>query len=215
MYPMDEDVYAPQMNFPTQPGENPETATEKKGLFSKAGDNFIDFIQSLVLFGAIFAIIYLFIAQPHKVSGHSMDDNFHDGDFIITEKISYRFGIPKHLDVIVFKNPRNESEDYIKRIIGLPGDTVRLSNNQIFVNGKLIDEPYLSKNTVTGGGSYLNDGDTVTVGPDQYLVFGDNRGHSSDSREWGTVKKELVKGKVFFRYWPIPKIGLTHQYPSD
>jgi signal peptidase I len=177
---------------------------EPKPTFSS---HVVDFIQTLVVFFAIGTFIYLFIAQPHKVSGSSMFPNFHDGDYIITDKISYRLGDPKLGDVVVFKNPRDESQDFIKRIIGTPGNKVRLENNHIFLNGRLLPEPYLSKSVNTDGMAFLQEGDEVTVPPGVYFVLGDNRPHSSDSRDWGYVKKNEIIGKVFIRYWPQNAIG--------
>src|SRR3989338_7990471 len=100
-------------------GEAPQ-----KSFFNNLGGYFIEFIETIVIFGAIFAAIYLFVAQFHKVSGNSMVPTFHSGDYLITEKISYRFRDPKRGEVIVLKNPRDESQDFIKRIIAVPGDTI-------------------------------------------------------------------------------------------
>ncbi len=178
-----------------------------KGFFESLGSHAIDFIQTVVVFGAIFAIIYLFIAQPHKVSGTSMVPTFHDGDYILTDKITYRFSLPKKGDVIVLKNPRNEEQDFIKRIIALPGDTLKVANNGVYVDGVQISEPYLAPGTPTKGGSFLADGQEIKAGPDQYFVFGDNREHSSDSREWGSITKEEIVGRVIFRYFPPQAFG--------
>lgn len=179
-----------------------------KGFFSNLGTHIIDFIQTLVVFGAIFALIYLFVAQPHKVSGNSMVPTFHNGDYILTDKITYKLGSPKRGDVIVLKNPRDESQDFIKRIIAAPGDTISIQNNIVYVNNQPLTEEYLPLNTPTPPGSFLTEGTVVKVGEDQYMVFGDNRTHSSDSREWGQVTSKEIIGKVFFRYWPPQDIGL-------
>lgn len=182
--------------------------TPNKGFFGNFGSHIIDFIQTLVVFGAVFALIYLFVAQFHKVSGHSMDPTFSNGDYLITEKISYRFGKPKTGDIIVLKNPRDESQDFIKRIIALPGDSIKIANNSVFVNGELLKEPYLPPATTTHSGAFLTEGSTIKAGPNQYFVLGDNRDHSSDSREWGSITKKEIVGKAFFRYWPPKSIGL-------
>jgi signal peptidase I len=169
----------------------------------------VDFVQSLVLFGAIFAIIYLFIAQPHKVSGNSMVPTFESGDYILTDKLSYRVGIPTKGDVIVLKNPKNESQDFIKRIIGVPGDKVKIENGQVFVNDSTLPEDYLPEGTFTLGGATLKEGEETIVPEDKYLVFGDNRNQSSDSRAWGFITRDEIVGKVFFRYWPPTTFGTT------
>src|SRR3989344_4633174 len=126
--------------------------TPQKGFFENLGSHIIDFIETLVVFGAIFALIYLFVAQFHKVSGNSMVPTMHDGDYLITEKVSYRLSNPKHGDIIVLKNPRDESQDFIKRIIALPGDTIKIENNSVFVNGGAIGETYLPTGTPTHPG---------------------------------------------------------------
>ncbi len=172
----------------------------------------IDFIQTLVVFAAIGTAIYLFIAQPHKVAGSSMFPNFHDGDYIITDKLSYRFSQPKEGDIVVFKNPLDESQDFIKRIIGLPGDKVKVDGGHVYVNGTMISEPYLKNDVITQGQNFLQDGDEKTVPPDHYFVLGDNRTRSSDSREWGFIKRDELIGKVFLRYWPKETFGF---YPAS
>lgn len=182
--------------------------TPQKGFFENLGTHVVDFIQTLVVFGAIFALIYLFVAQFHKVSGNSMFPTYHNGDYLITEKISFRLGEPKRDDVIVLKNPRNESQDFIKRIIALPGDTIKIENGSVFVNGGLVNETYLPPNTRTPAGAFLTEGTTITAGENQYFVIGDNRNHSSDSREWGSITKKEIIGKAIFRYWPPNSVGL-------
>lgn len=173
--------------------------------------HFIEFFQTLVVFAAIASSIYLFIAQPHKVSGQSMFPNFHDGDYIITDKLTYRFSDPKRGDVIVFKNPQNEDQDFIKRIMAKPGDKVKVLNGNVYVNGKLIQEPYLKPEVFTEPKSFLQEGGEKKVEPNQYIVMGDNRMNSSDSRVWGPITKQEIIGKVLFRYWPKESIGL---YPA-
>lgn len=182
--------------------------TPNKGFFGSLGGHLIDFIQTLVVFGAVFAIIYLFVAQFHKVSGNSMYPTMHNGDYLISEKITYRFGEPKRGEIIILKNPNDETQDFIKRIIAMPNDTIKIENDSIYVNGFLLSEGYLPENTPTHAGAYLSEGKTVTAGENQYFVIGDNRNHSSDSREWGSIKKEEIIGKAFFRYWPPKSIGL-------
>ncbi len=180
----------------------------KINFFEGLRTHIIDFIQTLVVFGAIFSLIYLFIAQFHKVSGLSMFPTMHNADFLITEKITYRFGGPERGQIVVLKNPRDESQDFIKRIIGLPGDTIKIENNSIFLNGTKLNEPYLPPGTRTKGESFLQDGNIITIPPNKYFVIGDNREHSSDSREFGPVPREKLIGRGLFRYWPPTRVGL-------
>lgn len=188
--------------------EMPIFQEERKGFFSSLGSHIIDFIQTLVVFGAIFALIYLFVAQFHKVSGNSMVPTFQSGDYLITEKISYRLGNPKKGDIVVLKNPRDESQEFIKRIIALPLDTIKIEGGQIYINGGELNESYLPAGTQTRSGAFLTEGTTIRADPNQYFVIGDNRSHSSDSREWGAVTKQEIVGKALFRYWPISSMGL-------
>lgn len=172
------------------------------------GSHIIEFIQTLVIFAAIASAIYLFIAQPHRVSGSSMFPNFHNGDYIITDKITYKISEPMRGDVVVFKNPKDLSQDFIKRIIGIPGDRVKIQNEHVFLNDKQLSEPYLNSTVITNPSYFLQEGADVTVTPDHYIVLGDNRSNSSDSREWGLIEKKELIGRVLLRYWPQNAIGL-------
>lgn len=178
-----------------------------KLFFIALGAFILDIIETIVVALAIFVVVYLFLFQPHQVKGSSMLPNFHDGEYILTDKISYRFGLPQRGDVVVFKAPKNQEVDYIKRIIGLPEDEVSLNNGLVFLNGNKLPEKYLPAEFLTSAGSFLQEGVGVVVPKGQYFVLGDNRDHSSDSREWGFVTKEEIVGKTFVRYWPINELG--------
>lgn len=189
------------LNYYSSPNQN--------SFFDNLGTRLIDFIQTLVVCGAIFVLIYLFVAQPHKVSGRSMVPNFQDGDFILTDKLSYRFDQPKRGDVIVLKNPKSESQEFIKRIIAVPGDSIQILNGNIYLNGERLNEKYLPAEFQTDGAGYLREGEILKVENNQYIVLGDNRQYSSDSRQWGPITREEIVGRTFFRYWPPKSIGLT------
>lgn len=182
---------------------------QQPSFFDNLGTHLIDFIQTLVVCGAVFVLIYLFIAQPHKVSGKSMLPNFHDGDFILTDKLSYRFSEPNRGDIIVLKYPRAETQEFIKRIMAVPGDTIQLKNGSVYLNGEKIIEPYIPTDTETDGAGYLREGEILKIEEKQYIVFGDNRINSSDSRQWGPITRAEIVGKTFFRYWPPNRFGLT------
>lgn len=138
-----------------------------------------------------------------------MFPNFLNKEYVLTNLISLRFSDPKKGEVIVFKSPTDAEKDYIKRVIGVPGDTVEVRNGQIFVNGKLLDEsPYLNTSVKTFGGAFLKEGVSVTVPDGQYFVMGDNRLYSSDSREWGFVTKEAIIGRSFLVYWPLSDVKI-------
>ncbi len=177
---------------------------------------FLDFIETIVIALAIFVVVYRFLFQPHQVKGSSMYDNFHDGEYLLTDKLSYRFNEPEYGDVVVFKAPTNEDYDYIKRIVGLPGDRVEVRGGRVYVNGRLYDESgYLDASVVTRPGAYAKEGLAVTVPQGSYFTFGDNRNNSSDSRDWGGVPAENIVGKAWIRYWPLNKTGVVDKYPKD
>lgn len=168
---------------------------------------FFDFLQGIVVVLALLVMVYLFIMSPQEINGASMEPNFHDGEYILTSKVLYKFRQPARGDVVIFKSPANKEIDYIKRIIGLPGDTVSLKNNTFYVNGQIVEEPYLAPETPIFGGSYLSEGQSVVVPPDSYFVAGDNRAHSSDSREFGPIAEGDFIGTAIFRYWPFSQLG--------
>lgn len=171
---------------------------------------FWDFIEAIVFALAIFVVVYLFLFQPNQVKGNSMDPTFHDGEYILTDKISYRLGLPKRGDVVVFKSPKNADVDFIKRIIGLPGERVKIVGGKVYVNSELFDESsYLDQSVYTGPESFLAENQEITIPAGRFFVMGDNRSHSSDSRDFGPVMPSEFIGKVFFRYWPIDRFGQT------
>ena len=177
-------------------------------LFKAIFGFFFDILESIVVALAIFVVVYLFLYQPHQVKGASMEPNFHDGEYILTNKYEYRFGLPKRGDVIVFRSPQNPDIDFIKRVIGLPGEQVKLINNHYYINGKILNEEYIAKELYTYQGSYLKEGQEVTVPEDYYFVSGDNRPRSSDSREFGPISRSSIIGRSQLRYYPFNRFGI-------
>ena len=163
---------------------------------------FLDTMQTILLAASIFLVIYIFFFRPFQVSGESMNPTFQNKEYILTNLISLRFEDPKRGDVIVFKAPQDQEKDFIKRVMGTGGDIVYLKDGFVFVNGKKVDESkYLPSDVRTYGGSFLKEDQPVTVPEGSFLVMGDNRPFSSDSREWGFLEKKDVIGKSFFVYW--------------
>jgi len=153
----------------------------------------LDVLETVVLSVVLFATINAISARI-RVDGFSMEPTLHNGEFVIVNKMAYRFGALNYGDVIVFHYPRDPEQEYIKRIIGLAGDKVRVSDGQVFVNDLLIAEPYIAS-----APRYQSD----WIVPDASLfVLGDNRNNSSDSHNWGAVPIENVVGKALFVYWP-------------
>src|SRR3989338_4437361 len=176
-----------------------------KGLTS----SIIDMLQTIVLAVSIFMVSYLFLVQPHQVKGPSMLPNFNDGEYLLTEKVSYRLGEPKRGDVIIFEAPQNKRDDYIKRIIGLPGETVSVSSGKVYVNGKLLQESYLPADFKTQPGAFLTENLQYKIPYGQYFVLWDNRSHSLDSRALGPIKKKTIVGRAWLVYWPMNLTGFV------
>ena len=170
----------------------------------------LDTVQTILLVFAFFLVIYVFLFRPFRVSGNSMDPTFHDKQYILTNIIALKLETPKIGDVIVFKAPNDPEKDFIKRVIGVSGNTVSIKGGYVYVNGKILDQSkYLKPSVKTYGGSFLHENESVTVPSDQYLVMGDNRAGSSDSREWGFVPFKSIIGKSFFVYWPLDKMEIV------
>lgn len=167
-----------------------------------------DFLQGIVVVLAILVMIYLFIMSPQEINGASMEPNFHNGEYILTNKMLLKLRDPIRGDVVIFKSPRNKEVDYIKRVLGLPGDRVKLEANTFYVNDQKVEEPYLTPGVTIFGGSFLREGEEISVPEGTYFVVGDNRPHSSDSREFGPIAKEDFIGVAILRYWPFSQFGV-------
>lgn len=175
---------------------------------------FWEVIKMVILSLAIIVPIRYFLVQPFFVKGASMEDDFHNGDYVLIDELSYRFNSPERGEVIVFRSPQDTSQFFIKRIIGLPGETIQIRNNEMVITneqdpkGFILDESaYLDKGQTTAGDFKIN------IDANEYFVLGDNRSHSSDSRIWGAVNRNLVIGKVFLRAWPLNKVDTFKRVP--
>lgn len=194
---------------PSQPiqAAPPSYKVDEPSFGTKFKDSLVELIQFVAIVASILMIIRVFIAEPHKVSGHSSVPNFQDGDYIITNKLAVRFSTLVRGEDVIVKNPRNPEKDvFIKRIIGLPGETLKISGGHVYINGKLLEEPYLTPDVQTAGEGFLKDGDEIFIPEGNYFVMGDNRKNSSDSRDFGLIKKDAIIGQAFFRYWPLNKM---------
>lgn len=181
----------------------------KESLVSRAGeseknrlDYFFELIKVVVISALIVAPIRYFLIQPFSVSGASMQPQFYDGEYLIVDEFTYRREEPKRGDVVVFRYPNKPSDFYIKRIVGLPGETIKIKDGKLEIYneknpwGLVLSEPYLKKDEITRGEM------SVKINKDNFFVMGDNRQASSDSRVWGTVDKKFFIGKVWLRAWP-------------
>ncbi|MDD3284865.1 MAG: signal peptidase I [Patescibacteria group bacterium] len=190
---------------------NDELNTDTKSRhFWKSSLSFVlEITKTVIISLAIILPIRYFLIQPFVVDGASMQPNFHDKEYLIIDEISYRFGAPERGDVVVFKNPENHKEFYIKRTIGLPGESVKIEDGEIYIKAINSDEfikinelDYLPEDYKTF--SYLKE---VDLKDNEYFVLGDNRNNSKDSRIIGPVNKSLIIGKVWFRGLPLNKIS--------
>lgn len=154
----------------------------------------------------IFSVIH-FAVQGFRTSGESMEPNFHNNEYVLVNKVEYLFQQPQRGDVIVFHYPLDPGEDFIKRIIGLPGDTVHTTPDTVSIDGVVLNEPFVSidSNIAT---------QTWKLGSNQFFVMGDNRDNSLDSRFWGPLDKSYIIGKVVLGYWPLNEFGLTDTFPA-
>lgn len=189
--------------------KNPSEGDRAPAVQNKKENFFKEIIKFALLAVIIVLPIRLFIAQPFIVSGASMDPTFANGQYLIVDQITYRFEEPKRGDVIIFRYPLNTKKFFIKRIIGLPSETVEIHGAQVNIkanggNKRLsLNEPYISDKK--GG---RNDQTSITLKDDEYFVMGDNRTESSDSRIWGPLKRSFIVGRPIARLFPIGKIRL-------
>jgi len=149
-------------------------------------------------------LINVFVGQATRVEGQSMEPNLHSDQRLVVEKLSYRFHGPKRFDIVVIKMPSQGEELLIKRVIGLPGETVEFKDGHVYVNGEMLEESFTTEETQAGRQS------AVTVPPLHIFVMGDNRNRSNDSRSFGAVPIENIIGRAWFSYWPPDTLGFVH-----
>lgn len=182
----------------------------KKNPPTQSGQSFWELFKFAIIALAIVVPVRMFIAQPFVVSGSSMVPTFENGEYLIVDEISYILGEPSRGDVVIFRYPNDTKKFFIKRIIGLPGETVDVNGNEVTIynkeneDGIKLSQPYLKTSSGIKTRTELTD--------DEYFVMGDNRGASSDSRIWGPVPKNLLIGKAFVRLFPVDNINLM---PGD
>ncbi len=149
-------------------------------------------------------LINVFVGQATRVEGQSMEPNLHTDQRLVIEKVSYRFHGPERFDVVVLRQPDEGDELLIKRVIGLPGETVEMRDGYVYINGEKLDEPFADGETRSGRES------TILVPPLHVFVMGDNRSHSNDSRSFGPVPIENLVGRAWVSYWPPELVGPVH-----
>jgi signal peptidase I len=174
-----------------------------------------EILEVAILTLLLFIVVHL-VVQNYRVDGPSMQTTLHNHEYILVDKAQYAFSKPRRGDVIVFEYPLDTTQDYVKRVIGVPGDTVTVdADGTVAVDGTVISEPYVSTPTylcpdeVSGAGT-----STWVLKSDEYFVMGDNRGNSSDSRCWGPVPAHDIIGKAALVYWPLGDLHLLQDWSS-
>jgi len=182
------------LNKRPQLQEIEETANDSVSRWQGVKSLLRETIETVVLTLLIFFLIRTFI-QNFRIEGASMEPNMHDGQYLIISKVTYWLHPPQRGDVVVFDFPRDPNRQFIKRIIGLPGENVEIKQGQVFINDQLLEEPYSPNAGTYSWGP-------ETIGPDEYFVLGDNRPYSSDSHSGWTLPRENIIGKAWVSYWP-------------
>ncbi|MBE3587458.1 MAG: signal peptidase I [Thermoanaerobacteraceae bacterium] len=163
-----------------------------------------EILESVVIAVLLATVIRIFILAPFYIPTGSMEPTLQVGDRIIVSKLSYRIGEPHRGDIVVFKYPLDPDRDFVKRLIGMPGETVALRNSRLYINGRQVPENYLPADL------HFADFGPVKVPSGSYLMLGDNRNNSDDSRIWGYLPRQYIIGKAVLIYWPLDRIRLLH-----
>lgn len=196
----DKDSLNPPEPIAENAGVEAENPSARQGIRKFLLDIGETLLLSFILFGVV-----NFVSARIRVEGYSMEPTFHDGELVIVNKLAYRFSNPQRGDVIIFYYPNDPKEEFIKRIIGLPGDEVIIKDGRVAVNGESLVEPYIADNP-----AYSLE---QVVPKDTLFVLGDNRNNSSDSHNWGPLPINLVVGKAVFIYWPPQNVTVVAHAP--
>lgn len=177
-------------------------------------DSVLDFTEILVISTTIFAVVYVFVGQLLEVSGNSMFPTYHDKEKMVAEKVSLKYNPIQRGEVVIFQHPNyQEKHLLIKRVIGLPGETLVLRNGLVYVNDEKLDEPYIESNVVTKQleNGLIKEGEEYEIPSDSYVLLGDNREQSTDSRYFGAVKRENIIGRPILVYYPLKSLRIAQQ----
>src|ERR1700742_2557442 len=183
---------------------NEENTTEQRSDASSTRTHLQLWVRDFIISVMASFFIITFLYQPVKVEGTSMQPELRDQDRLFVNKFAYNFEKISRGDVVVFYYPRDTQKSYIKRVIALPGDDIRIDDGRVFVNGQRIDESYVPKRFRD-----MRSMADMVVPPNEYFVMGDHRSISSDSRDFGPVTRELIYGRAAFVYWPVDQAGVV------
>ena len=195
---------APDDSSPSEPGteHKEQEGHREQGDKARPFQSLIDLLHDLAIAVVVCVLLITYVVQAFKVQGTSMSPELLDGERILVNKYLYRFGDIERGDVVVFWYPEDPKLSFIKRIVGLPGETVEVRNGKVYVDGILIDEPYV----VVDNADHRSFA-SQEIRPGHYFVLGDNRRGSNDSRSWGLVPERYIYGKAFVRIWPLRDVG--------
>jgi signal peptidase I len=185
--------------FPSSDPENRQPRSAGRRLWGVVRE-ILETILPAIL---IALLINVFVGQATRVEGQSMEPNLHSDQRLVVEKLSYRFHGPQRFDVVVLKLPSQGDELLIKRVVGLPGETVEILDGHVYIEGVELDEPFVAEETRAGRQEH------ITVPPLHVYVLGDNRNHSNDSRSFGPVPIDDIIGRAWISYWPLDDLGLV------
>ncbi len=186
----------------------PQNQPPERNFLGNLGLFFLELIKVALMAGLTIGLVRYFLFKPFYVKGQSMEPNFSEHEYLIIDEITYRFREPTRGDVVVFRAPpsaTSEKEYYLKRIVGMPGERVKIEDNKVIIynvdypQGTIVEENYLTESTI---GSM-----TVTLGSEQFFVLGDNREASYDSRRFGPIDRGAIVGRTWFRGWPLSRVG--------
>ncbi|MBD3310887.1 MAG: signal peptidase I [Candidatus Magasanikbacteria bacterium] len=200
------DIDTEEIEIKNETEQNKVVSDVEKGVLATIGLFFLELVKIVILAGITIVLVRYFLFKPFYVKGESMQPNFFEREYLIIDEISYRFREPMRGEVVVFKAPIGDKDYYLKRIIGLPGERVKVEDNKVIIfnqdhpQGIVVEEIYLEE--VTPGSV------TIALGPGQYFVMGDNRDASFDSRRFGPVSKNEIVGRAWLRGWPFNRFDI-------
>lgn len=174
-------------------------------------DAVADVVEMFLIGTTVFILVYILVGQFLTVSGTSMEPYLLNEEHMIVEKLSIKFNPLERGDVIVFWHPLEKGSLLVKRIVGMPGERIKIQNGHVYINGSVLEESYINKRVATTQHEFLKEGVDYTIPKDSYMVLGDNRPESGDSRDWGAVKKDTVIGRALLVFYPFNNIRLLEK----
>ena len=179
--------------------------------------SFITELAEILLLAVGLYIVITFAIQTVHVIGYSMVPTLNNDDYVLATKVDLRFTTPSRGDIVILKDPFDNSQDYVKRVIALPGERLKITDGRVYINGRLLDEPYLPKNDPwVASNNWPTDAsgsDGAVIPPGHYFVMGDNRNHSSDSRVFGPISLDQIQSRAWLRLLPLDHFGPVVQRP--